>query len=93
MNEIKNWSIVFQDDTGKKGIGILLPGCIVKGNLVMNGLEEDIEIEVADVDITNLIVTSIEGEQYKLLNASREYLQNLNKCIEIGLKEKDGDER
>jgi len=93
MKEIKNWEILFEENTGKKGIGILLPGCIVKGVVDMGYIEEDIEVQALDVDISNLIITSNQGEQYKLLNVSREYIQNLNKCIEIGLKEKAEEER
>ena len=93
MKEIINWSIVFVDEEGKQGIGILLPGCIVRGLLVVGALQVDVEVEVADVDISNLIITSVQGEQYKLLDTSRQYLQDIQKCIEIGLKEKEGEIR
>lgn len=89
MKEIKNWTVVFEEETGKRGIGILLPGCIVKGIIIKDYMEQDIEIEVLDVDITNLIITSNKGEQYKLIDVSREYLQDLQKCIQIGLKQKE----
>ena len=51
---------------------------------------EKITIDVIDVDMGDMTVTDINGQVYKLLDASRDYLQDLNKCIEIGLKERDG---
>lgn len=93
MKEIKNWTIVFQEETGNRGIGILLPGCIVIGIVSIGCLEDKIEVKVADVDISNLVITSNEGEKYKLVNASREYLQDIKKCIKIGLNERNGEER
>ena len=93
MKEIKNWTVTFVDDMGEEGIGVLLPGCVVKGIVTIGCLEADIEVNVIDVDISNLIITSVQGEQYKLIDTSRQYLQDLKKCIEIGLKERDGEER
>ena len=89
MKEIKNWTVTYIDDNGKEGIGLLLPGCVVRGTVTMGCLEADIEVKVIDVDISNLIITTIQGEQYKLIDTSRQYLQDLKKCIEIGLKEKE----
>lgn len=93
MKEIKNWTVTFVDDMGKEGIGLLLPGCVVKGVVIIGCLEADIVVKVMDVDISNLIITDIQGEQYKLIDTSRQYLQDIKKCIEIGLKERDGEER
>ena len=93
MKEIINWTVVFEDDNGDTGIGLLLPGCIVRGVMLVDSWQVDVEIKVLEVDISNLVITSIQGQQYKLVNASREYLQNINKCIEIGLKAIDGGSR
>lgn len=93
MKEIINWTVVFEDDNGDTGIGLLLPGCIVRGVMLVDSWQVDVEIKVLEVDISNLVITSIQGQQYKLVNASREYLQNINKCIEIGLKAIDGESR
>ena len=87
MKTVVNWSVIFIDDDGEEGIGILLPGCTLKGELVDN--KEKITIEVVDVDMGDMTVVDDKGETYKLLDASRDYLQDLNKCIEIGLKERD----
>ena len=46
-------------------------------------------METVDVDISDLVITSTTGETYKLLDASRDYLQDLKKCIEIGLEERE----
>lgn len=89
MKEIKNWTVTFVDDMGKEGIGVLLPGCVVKGTISIGCLGVDIEVKVIDVDISNLIITSIQGEQYKLIDTSRQYLQDIQKCIQIGLKERE----
>jgi len=89
MKEIKNWEAIFKDENGEEEIGILLPGCIIKGELN----EETVKIQVIDVDITNLIVTSLENEKYLLFNASRTYLNNISKCMEIARDERDGEER
>lgn len=93
MKEIINWTVVFEDDNGDTGIGLLLPGCTVRGVMLVDSWQVDVEIKVIEVDISNLVITSIQGQQYKLVNASREYLQNINKCIEIGLKAIDGESR
>ncbi len=87
MKTIVNWSVIFVDDDGEEGVGILLPGCTLKGELTDN--KEEIIIEVADVDLGDMTVVDIKGETYKLLDASRDYLQDLNKCIEIGLEERE----
>jgi len=92
MKQIMDWKVIFKDEFGNEGIGILLPGCIVKGKLV-SMFEEEIEIETTDVDITNMVITGIDGEKYLLLDTSRDYLKDIMKCIEIGLKERDGEER
>lgn len=89
MKEIKNWKAILKDEQGNEEIGILLPGCIIKGEF-----EGDwIEIETVDVDITNLIVTSIENELYLLSGVNKEYINILAKCIEIGNNQRDGEER
>jgi len=92
MKKIKNWKACFVDEFGNEGIGILLPGCIIKG-VIADESGDIITIEVVDVDMTNMIVTSIQGEKYLLLDTSREYLKDITKCIEIGLKERNGEER
>ena len=46
-------------------------------------------METVDVDISDLVITATTGETYKLLDASRDYLQDLKKCIEIGLEERE----
>ena len=89
MKEIKNWEAIIEDENGEEDIGILLPGCIIKGELDDNM----VKIQTIDVDISNLIVTATDGENYLLSNPSRTYLNTLNKCIEIGKKERDGEER
>lgn len=33
MKTLVNWYVVFKDDDGEEGIGILLPGCTLKGEL------------------------------------------------------------
>ena len=33
MKEIKNWEAIIEDEKGKEEIAILLPGCIIKGEL------------------------------------------------------------
>lgn len=88
MKTIVNWKAIFKDGNLEEGIGILLPGCTLKGELV--DTNEKITIDVIDVDMGDMTVTDINGQVYKLLDASRDYLQDLNKCIEIGLKERDG---
>ena len=89
MKEIKNWEAIIEDDNGNEEIAILLPGCVIKGEL--EGML--VKIKTIDIDISNLIITDINGENYLLYNASRTYLNNLNKCIEIGKEERDGEER
>ena len=89
MKEIKNWEVIIEDENGNEEIGILLPGCIIKGELE----EQLVKIQTIDIDISNLIITSIDEENYLLVNANRTYLNNLNKCIEIGKQERDGEER
>lgn len=91
MKTLENWKVVFKEENGEEGIGILLPGCTLKGEVV--GSKEKITIDVIDVDMGDMTVTDINGETYKLLDASRDYLQDLSKCIEIGLKERDGSSR
>lgn len=89
MKEIKNWQPIIRDEMGNEEIAILLPGCIIKGELE----DKNIEIKTIDVDINNLIVTSSDNEIYLLSGANREYLNNLAKCIEIAENQKDGEER
>lgn len=89
MRKIKNWEAIIEDENGKEEIAILLPGCIIKGELD----EELVKIQTIDIDISNLIITDINGENYLLYNASRTYLNNLNKCIQIGKEERIGEER
>ena len=89
MKEIKNWEAIIIDENGNESIAILLPGCIIKGELE----EKLVKIQTIDVDISNLIITSSLGEQYLLYNASKIYLNNINKCIQIGKEERDGEER
>ena len=89
MKEIKNWEAVIKDENGNEEIGILLPGCTIKGEME----EEGIEVDVIDVDISNLVVTDSKEEQYLLLDASRQYLNNISKCIEVSRNERDGEER
>lgn len=89
MKEIKNWKALIKDEFGNEEIGILLPGCIIQGELE----EKYIEIETIDVNITDLTVTSTENELYLLSYVNREYISILNKCIEIGIKQRDGEER
>ena len=89
MKEIKNWEAIIETEDGKEEIAILLPGCIIKGELN----EELVKIKTIDIDISNLIITDIKGENYLLYNISKTYLNNLNKCIEIGKEERDGEDR
>ena len=89
MKEIKNWEAIIEDENGIEEIAILLPGCIIKGELE----EELVKIQTIDIDISNLIITDINGENYLLYNASRTYLNNLNKCIQIGKEERYEEER
>lgn len=89
MKEIKNWEAIIEDEDGNESIAILLPGCIIKGELE----GKLVRVQTIDVDISDLIITSTIGEEYLLYNASRTYLNNLNKCIEIGKEERDGEER
>ena len=89
MKEIKNWEAIIEDEKGNESIAILLPGCIIKGELE----GELVRVKTIDVDISNLIITSPKGEEYLLYNASKIYLNNITKCIEIGKKERDGEER
>lgn len=87
MKAIVNWKAIYVDENGEEGIGILLPGCVIKGELVET--KEEITVETVDVDISDLVITATTGETYKLLDASRDYLQDLKKCIEIGLEERE----
>lgn len=89
MKTITNWRVVYRDEYNNEGIGILLPGCIIKGVLTVSGLQVDIQVETVDIDIINLIITDIKGEQYLLKDTGRQYLQDIQKCIQIGLKEKE----
>ena len=89
MKEIKNWEAIIEDENGNESIAILLPGCIIKGELE----RKSIKIQTIDVDISNLIITSTTGEEYLLYNASKIYLNNIAKCMEIGKEERDGEER
>ena len=89
MKEIKNWEAVLKNEKGDEQIAILLPGCIIKGQIE----NEEVEVETKDIDISNLIVVDLEEQKYMLLGANKEYLNNLVKCIEIGRKERDGEER
>ncbi len=88
MKTIVNWKVIFKEGNFENGIGILLPGCTLKGEIIES--KEQITIDVIDVDMGDMTVTDVQGQVYKLLDASRDYLQDLNKCIEIGLKERDG---
>lgn len=87
MKTIVNWSVVVEDEYGEESIGILLPGCTLKGEDVES--KEKLTVDVLDVDMGDMTVTDVKGEQYKLLDASRDYLQDLSKCIEIGLEERE----
>lgn len=89
MKEIKNWEALTEDENGSEEIAILLPGCIIKGELE----GKLVKIQTIDVDISNLIITGTDGEDYLLFNASKIYLNNIAKCIEIGKEERDGEER
>jgi len=89
MKEIKNWEVVIKDENGNQEIGILLPGCIIKGEIN----EEKVEIQTIDVDITNQTITDKNEEKYLLFNVSRTYLNNITRCMEIGKDERDGEER
>lgn len=89
MKEIKNWQAIIKNEQGKEEIAILLPGCIIKGEFE----DREIEIETIDVDISNLIVTSLDNQVYLLCGANREYLNSIAKCIEIGKEERNGEER
>ena len=89
MKEIKNWEAIIEDENGNEEIAILLPGCIIKGELN----EETVKIQTIDVDISRLIMTDINGENYLLVDANKIYLNNLNKCIQIGKEERDGEDR
>lgn len=89
MKEIKNWKALIKDEQGNEEIGILLPGCIIEGEVE----GKYIEIETIDVDITNLTVTSTKNELYLLSYVNKEYINILNKCIEIEKNQRDGEER
>ena len=93
MKEIKNWEPIIKDENGNESIAILLPGCIIKGEIDL----EQVEIRIIDVDITNLIVTDTNQEKYLITNIRRDYLNNLNRCIafakEMEKQERDGEER
>lgn len=89
MKTITNWRVVYIDEYKNEGIGILLPGCTIKGVVTISGLQADIQVETVDIDISNLIITDTKGEQYLLKDTSRDYLQDIQKCIQIGLKEKE----
>jgi len=89
MRKIRNWEAIIEDENRNESIAILLPGCIIKGELE----GKLVKIQTIDIDISNLIITDINEEKYLLVNANRIYLNNLNKCIEIGKKERDGEER
>lgn len=89
MKEIKNWEAIIKDENGNEQIAILLPGCIIKGEIE----EKKVEIQTIDVDISNLTITDINEEKYLLFNASRTYLNNISKCMEIAKNERYGEER
>jgi len=89
MKDIKNWEVIIKDDNGNEGMGILLPGCIVKGEIE----EEGIEVQVIDVDISDLVITGSNEEKYVLFNASKTYLNNISKCMEVARNERDGEGR
>ena len=93
MKEIKNWEPIIKDENGNDGIAILLPGCIIKGEIDL----EQVEIKVIDIDVSNLIVTDTNQEKYLLSNIKREYINKINRCIELAKKvekeERDGEER
>ena len=89
MKEIKNWEAVIKDENGNEEIAILLPGCIIKGELD----EKNVEIQTIDVDINSLIITSSDQEKYLLVGANRMYLNSLEICIKVGKKEREGGER
>lgn len=89
MKEINNWEVIIKDENGNEDIGILLPGCIIRGEIE----EGKIEIEVIDVDTSNLIVTDIYKQKYLLSSINREYLGVLSKCMEIGKNERNGEDR
>jgi len=89
MKEIKNWEAIMIDEKGNESIGILLPGCTIKGEID----EETVKVEVKDVDISNLIITDFNDDKYLLYNASRTYLNTIEKCIDIAKNERDGEER
>ena len=57
----------------------------------MNLVKKELEliIDVLDVDMGDMTIVDTKGEKYKLLDASRDYLQDLSKCIEIGLEERE----
>ena len=89
MKEIKNWEAIIKDEKGNEEIAILLPGCIVKGEIE----EKEVEIQTIDVDISNLIITGSDQKKYLLSGANRIYLNNLETCMKVGKKQRDGEER
>ena len=60
MKEIKNWEAVIKNEKGDEQIAILLPGCIIKGQIE----NEEVEVETKDIDISNLIVVDLEEQKY-----------------------------
>ena len=89
MKEIKNWEAIIKDEQGNEEMAILLPGCIIKGEIE----EIKVEIQVIDVDINSLIIIGIDEEKYLLSGTNKEYLNKLAICMEIGKNERDGEER
>ena len=89
MKEIINWEAVLKDDEkGKEKIALPLPGCIIKGDIE----GKMVAIEVMDIDTSNLVIIAPNGLQYLLSGASRNYLKNLEICIQFGERE-NGEER
>lgn len=93
MKEINDWKAILKvkdkNGTEQEQIAILLPGCTIKGEIA----KKEIEIETKDVDISNLTIIDSEDEEYLLVGANKEYLNNLTKCMEYGRLDRDGEER
>ena len=89
MKEIKDWEAVIKNEEGVEKIALPLPGCVIKGHVEGNG----IEVQTEDVDISNLTVRDSAQEEYLLSGANREYLSKIDRCIEVGENERDGEER
>lgn len=92
MKEIKNWEVVIENEKGDEQIAILLPGCIIKGQIE----SKDVRIKTKDVNISDLTVWDLDERPYLLSGAKREYLNNIVTCITFGkneIHERDGEER